>query len=187
MNLKFPFQLKFKYSALGQKAFLYDRDNNEVMFADKGIWRIREKITIYSDAKKTKKLYEVRADRTFSPYFQVTTPEGDFVGSIKRSGRITFKSYHQILDSQNKVIYKINEINFPNGLLNRPRYTVCKADAPSEEIASMDHGWSFGTTLFQINGLSDIPEENKPLILISFVIIAMMVRGLAGDKLPLPD
>lgn len=187
MNLRFPFQLKFKVIPFGgQQGSFYDQDENEVMFAKQWVWKINEKIDIYSNAQKTKKLYEVRADRIFSPYYRITTPEGDFIGSIKRSGRITFRSYHQILDSNNEIIYKINEINFPDGLFSIPRYVVCGVNDPLNEVASLDCIRSFGGTLFQINGISDIPEEHKALILTSFVIIAIMLMTLDRFPVSLP-
>lgn len=195
MDLNFPIKLVFKLFAFVPQIFIYDMAGNEKMYIYQRYWKIKEKIEIFSNSKREQKLYEINADRIidFSPIFTITNATGAKVGAIKRYGmKSILKGYYEIMDSTDKTLYKIVELNplikFIEGILNdipfvgiflglflHPKYAVQQVDS-STEVARIEKSRSFAERIFNATESDSINKEHKELIAISMIMIALMER-----------
>lgn len=193
MPEKLPSKLVFKLVAFVTQVFAYDEAGQEMLYVYQRYFKIKEKIDIYNNHENKQKLYEVNADRIidFSPIFSITDTNGSKIGSIKRYGwKSILKGYYEIFDSAGILKYKIIEANpiikFIDSLLEQiplvgpfcglflhPEYTVL--DTSEKEIARIKKSLSWFERIFDISE-NALPVEDKPLVSISLIMLALMQR-----------
>jgi uncharacterized protein YxjI len=99
--MQYPLKLNFKLFSFSQQIAVKDAAGNSVLFVKQKMFRLREKVEVFSDASLKNKLFEIAADRIidFSANYSFTTADGQPWGGVRRRGmRSLWSTHYQIID-----------------------------------------------------------------------------------------
>lgn len=141
--MQFPLTLRFKLFAISPIIEVNDAAGNTVCFVKQKLFRLKERVEVFTDDSKSSLLCEINADKIidWSASYSFTDPNGNAFGSVKRQGaRSLWKASYQIfVEGEQK--YQVSEENpwakvgdavlemiplveFFAGYLFQPRYGV---------------------------------------------------------------
>jgi len=193
--MKFPIKMGFKLWAFVPQIYVADVDNYDLMYVYQQYFRIKEKVDVYADKDKTKKLYQINADRIidFSPLFVVINAEtGETVCSVKRYGiKSLWQSNYEVYDGET-VIYKILEANpwtrlgdnlikeIPilgafSGLFLNPSYDIVEVSS-GKVVARITKKPSFIERFFHLEKVEEINEKQSQKIVLSALVLVLRER-----------
>lgn len=110
----YPITYNFKKIALANKVTATDASGAVVLYAHQKMFKLKEKIAIYSDSNKAQQIGELNADKVidFSPVQTFTNMQGQPLLSIKRQGRKSiWKASYDIMDANGQVVFTVREDN----------------------------------------------------------------------------
>lgn len=99
--MNFPLQVVFKVLALAPQIYVRDRDGNEVCYVKQKLFKLKEKVQLYTDSTMRTPLGEIAADRIldFSANYTFVTPDGQRYGSVRRKGmRSLWRAHYEITE-----------------------------------------------------------------------------------------
>jgi uncharacterized protein YxjI len=100
--LAYPLTLSFKFFTIGSKFSVTDANGQMVAWVAQKAFRIREAISIFTDASCNDLLYTITADRVMdiSARYHFRDGQGKPLGSVQRSGlKSLWKAHYEILES----------------------------------------------------------------------------------------
>lgn len=110
------------FAMLGSKFHIYDAQMNLRFFVQQKAFKLKEALTVYSDEGKTTELLKIKARSIMdiSATYDVTTPDGQRLGALKRQGlKSIARDEWTILDMQDQPIGQIIEDSMLMALLRR--------------------------------------------------------------------
>lgn len=118
------FYAKKKFlSFLSPKFYIFGPDEERLrFFVKQKAFKLKEAIKVYGDEDMTDEQLRIQARdiMDFSGTYDVTTPEGEHVGALKREGmKSMIRDEWKILDSDDNIIGKIEEDSMGMALLRR--------------------------------------------------------------------
>ena len=113
MPLKFPLTLRFKIVSLASKVSVRDATGRELLYVHQKLLKLKESITAYSDAGRTRALFRISADRVmdFRARYEFTDAAGKPHGAVTRQGARSLwrATYDVYLDGTEKPRLRIRE------------------------------------------------------------------------------
>lgn len=113
--ISFPLSIRFKLLAWDSTIYLQDHSGKEILFLKKAPFRLREKISIYTDSTKQTKRWTISTSQIIDlgATYEVFDEEKQQVAfRIKHSGwSFLWRTRYTILDLQNNPIAEIKEDN----------------------------------------------------------------------------
>lgn len=100
------------FSFLGQKFHIYGPNQNLCFFIKQKAFKLKEAITVYTDETMGTEVLKIQARKMmdFSGTYDVTTPQGEPVGALKREGfKSIFRDKWLVLDVSGNQIGTIQE------------------------------------------------------------------------------
>lgn len=192
--MQYPIRFSFKKIALTNKVTATDAMGTMQYFAQQKMFKLKEKIQIYSDESKTQQIAEINADRVidFSPTFSVTNPAGQLLVQVSRQGgKSLWKASYQVLDNQNQAIYSVKEDNpwvkvldtllteipflgLISGYFFNPSYSV--SDSQGNIVAKIEKEKSFFEANYQLSLVQPAPQQVDPLLPVSMLVVILRER-----------
>jgi hypothetical protein len=111
--MQYPLQLRFKLLTLGQQIQVQDAAGNSILYVKQKLFRLKEKVEVFSDSAQATKLFEINADRVldFSANYSFTAADGTSWGSVRRRGMKSLWSAHYEIIEAGRVAMHIREEN----------------------------------------------------------------------------
>jgi hypothetical protein len=191
--MNYPLQLSFKLWALAPQIFVRDNQTNVVLYVKQKLFKLKEKITVFSDeAQQTPKFY-IQADRVidFSARYNFSDVNGNQLGSIKRKGwKSLWKAHYDLFPpNSDQPIMSIHEENpwvkvldslfaeIPvvgmfTGYVFNPKYLVSRSDG--KVVMHLKKEPAFLSRIFtikQVDSLSQVEEETALLSLLMMILL----------------
>ena len=195
-NLNYPLDFKFKITTLSSDFNITDKNGNYVAYVRQKMFKLKEDVVVFNDESKSQELFRIQANQWIdfnASYAMKDIQSGENFGRLARKGmRSLWKSQYDILDSQDKVKYQINEDNgwikildgfigeipifgmFTGYFLN-PSYTV--KDVAGKEYFRLKKMPSLVGRRFQLERLIDIDDRDESLVVLSFLMMVLLERS----------
>jgi len=110
--MQYPLTLTFKILALSPQISVKDAAGNEICYVQQKLFKLKERISVFTNRTRKDLLCEIRADRVidFSAAYGFFNGDSSF-GSVKRRGmRSLWRSHYEISDSTGQK-YTVTEGN----------------------------------------------------------------------------
>ena len=192
--MNFPLQLSFKIIALAPQIYVSDANGETVCYVRQKMLKLREAIDVYTDKKKTQKVAEIKADKIldFSATYHFYDSSGNQFGAIARKGlRSIWKAHYDILEGED-ITMSIHEekpwVKVIDGLVDgipvvgaftgfflHPSYIVSRADS-NEELLRIKKQRAFFESRFDIEKLSDFPEDDELRMVLATVMMVLLEK-----------
>ena len=104
--MSYPLSLRFKILAIVEQLAVQDANGQLMMYVKQKAFKLKESITVYSDAGQMWPLYHIAADRVidFSVSYSITDADGKSVGVVRRKGmKSLWRSNYEIVTNEGKV------------------------------------------------------------------------------------
>jgi hypothetical protein len=192
-RMNYPLQLRFKFFALAPQVYVLDAAGADVCYVKQKLFRLREKVEVFSDSSRTKLLSTIQADRMidFNSSYSFQMADGTTLGSVRRRGlRSLWSAHYEILDGAGNVAFEIRELNpiikFVDGLISgiplvgmftgyflHPRYAVIQNGSP---VLTMTKTPSFIEGRFVIEKSGALDAESEMRIVFSLLMFVLLER-----------
>lgn len=110
------------FKMLGNAFYIFRPDGGLQFYVKQKAFKLKEAITVYGDEDMTdvELLIQARSIMDFSGTYDVTTPEGQKVGALRRQGmKSIFRDRWEILDPDDAVIGTVEEDSMALAILRR--------------------------------------------------------------------
>lgn len=110
--MKYPLTLTFKILAIAPQISVKDAAGNEICYVRQKLFKLKEKISVFTDSTKESLLCEIHADRIldFSAAYEFRE-NGTPFGSVKRRGMRSFWKAHYEISDSSSLQYTVTEGN----------------------------------------------------------------------------
>ena len=194
-GVQFPLRLSFRILTLAPRIDVVDATGRPVLHARQKLFKFREHVEIFTDATKTVRLAEIRADRVidWSARYAFTDARGGAIGSMGRKGwRSLWRAHYEVFNPGDAVPdFTVREENVMakvmDGLLGQipllgilvvwlfhPRYGAARADGrPALRLVKQPAFWEGRFAVEQTGPVT--PREVMNLVL-SFLMMVLLER-----------
>ena len=191
--MQYPLKLSFKLFTLGQRITATDASGNLLLFVKQKMFKLKEKVEVYSDESRENLIFRIGADRMldFSANYSITDAAGNSWGSVRRKGMRSFWSAHyevmqddqiDMVIQEESAIKKIIESLLGEipvlGLLAvyliNPSYIVTRPDGT--QLLRLIKRPAVFEGKFDIEKLSEMPEDDEMRSLLSLLMVVLLER-----------
>ncbi|MHA1718999.1 MAG: hypothetical protein ACTSWX_01670 [Promethearchaeota archaeon] len=191
--MEYPLHVSFKIMTFGSKFTVTDNNGNVLFYVKQKLFKLKEKINVFSDTTQTNQLYTIGADRIidFSARYNFTDMNGQNLGSIKRKGmKSLFRANYEIYDGENQVMSITEEsvfvrfmdaifssipcIGVCSGYVFHPSYLVARLDGT--EMMRVKKQPAFFEGKFKIEKLNEMSDYEEKQILLSIMMMLLLER-----------
>lgn len=193
--MNFPLELRFKIIAVAPQAIVTDADGNTICYLKQKLLRLREKVEVFSDEKRTNLVATISANKIldWSARYTFHDAEGNEIGSVGRRGaRSLWRAHYDIFNpGDTKADFEIREENpwtkvldsilegipvlgFFTGLMLHPAYLASRTDGtPAVRLQKQA---AFLEGKFTITKQTDLSANEELNILLSFLMVNLLER-----------
>jgi hypothetical protein len=191
--LAYPLQLTFKIVAIAPQISVTDATGRLLLYVKQKAFKLKEAVTVFGDAERTRPLYTIAADRVldFSAKYHVTTAEGAPVGVVQRQGMRSLWKAHYEVSRDGAPVFALREENpwvkvmdglfgeIPllgvlSGYLFHPAYLVTRPDGTVVLRARKQAALFEGR--YEITRLAELSEEDEELALLAVLMLLLLER-----------
>lgn len=193
--MQFPLTLKFKIIAVAPQIFITDANGNNVCYVKQKLFKLKEKIEVFSDKTKSNLVATISADRIidWSAKYTFTGSQGDEIGSVGRRGaKSIWKAHYDVFNpGDNTTDFNIQEENpwskvgdaifgeIPligalSGYLFNPKYIATRTDGTP--VMRLTKQRAFLEAKFTIDQLADLTEKEQLDLVLSFIMLNLLER-----------
>lgn len=193
-TFSFPLDFEFKIASFVNDFVAKDANGKTVGYVRQKLFKFKEAISVYSDESKQHVQYTINADRVidFNANYLFTDAGGKMLGRIGRRGaRSILKAQYQIMDSEEKLEFTIQEENpwakffdfllsevplvgLFSGYFFNPKYTVKREDGTL--VARLSKEASFWGRRFKLTQLSPIEKGEDERLLLGLMMMSLLER-----------
>ncbi|NNE00167.1 MAG: hypothetical protein HKN47_22840 [Pirellulaceae bacterium] len=191
--MQYPIELRFKLLAFGQRITATDASGNVLMFIKQKMFKLKEKVEIFSDVNQSSVIFRIEADRVidWSASYNFTDAEGNDWGAVRRKGmRSLWSAHYEVMQngeidmtiSEESPMKKIMEsilseiplVGFAATYLINPSYIVRRPDgAELLRLTKLPAVWE---GKFKLEKLSEIPEDDELRSLMALIMLVLLER-----------
>jgi uncharacterized protein YxjI len=192
--MQYPLQLTFKFWALSPQISIVDAQGNLLFYVKQKLFKLKEAITIFADAERTRPLYYIKADRIidFSARYDFTNENGVPIGAVKRQGlKSLWRARYDVFNGES-VTFTIQEknpwvkivdalfqeipvIGMLSGFVFNPAYLVLRDDA--SVVMRLEKIPSFFSRQFTIKALDTLNEQEEKQVLLSLMMMLLLEKN----------
>ncbi|HIK05883.1 MAG TPA: hypothetical protein IGS40_14405 [Trichormus sp. M33_DOE_039] len=192
--MQYPLELTFKLWALAPQISVADSQGNLVFYVKQKLFKLKEAITIFADAERTRPLYYIKADRIidFSARYEFTDSNGTYIGAVKRRGlKSLWKARYDIFDGEatnlniqeqnpwvkvaDALFAEIPILGLFTGYVFNPVYLVSRADGTV--VMRLEKIPTFLSRKFIIKTVDQISDREEQQILLSLLMMLLLERN----------
>lgn len=191
----YPLQFQFKISTLSNDFVAQDNEGKTIAYVRQKMFKLKEKVTVYSDESKSKELFLIEADKwlDFNTVYSFTSAqEGVELGKVGRKGWASLlKSRYELFDENGNQDLLIEEENpwtkFWDGLLVQipivslfsgyffnPKYTVKRPDGTL--VGRFSKEKSFFGRRFKYDKLAEYEKGEELRTLLGLMMMVLLER-----------
>jgi len=194
--MNYPLSLSFKIIALSPQATVRDADGNIICHMKQKIFRLREKVEVYADVKKTELVATIQANKIldWSARYTFRDGEGNEIGSVGRQGmRSIWKAHYDVFNPGDNVpdfnireenpfakvidsfVGQIPIIGLCSAFFFHPSYLASRS---ANEVASMrlKKMPAFLEGKFEITKEGDLSQHEEMALILSFIMLNLLER-----------
>ncbi|WP_088239951.1 hypothetical protein [Calothrix rhizosoleniae] len=191
--MQYPLELTFKLWAFAPQISVMDNQGSLQFYVKQKLFKLKELITVFADAERSKPLYYIKADRIidFSARYNFTDRDNTAIGAVKRRGlRSLWRARYDIFDGDN-VIMTIQEknpwikvadalfaeipiIGLLSGYVFNPVYLVSRPDETL--VMRLEKIPSFLSRKFTIKAMNQLSEREEQQVLLSLIMMLLLER-----------
>ena len=191
--MQYPIDLRFKLMTLGQRITATDAAGQPLLYIKQKMFKLKEKVHIYSDAKLTREIFQISADRIidFSANYHFTDPQGNDWGTVRRKGMRSFWSAHYDILQDGTVDMTISEesplkkllesllgeipvVGLVAVMLLNPSYIVSRPDGTP--LLRLTKKPAFFEGKFTLEKLNELPEDDELRSLLALIMMVLLER-----------
>ena len=112
--MEYPLDMRFKILAIAPQIHVTDARGESVCYVHQKLFRLKEAVSVFSDATKKQTLAEIKADRVidFSASYHFFDVGGESFGGVRRKGmKSLWSAHYDIVDENNQPLGSITEEN----------------------------------------------------------------------------
>lgn len=188
--------MTFKLLAFAPQFLVEDASGQAVAYVKQKLFKLKEAVTVFSDADQAHRLYTIQADRVidFSPLYNFSDMTGTPFGGVKRHGmRSMWRAGFDVMDN-GVAIFSINEksvltrffdnlfsqlplIGMFSGLLFHPAYQVTRPDGTLVVELTKQSALFEGKFSAELQAPVSAREEQQLLLALMMVVLLERSRG----------
>lgn len=191
--MNYPLQLSFKIMAIARQLSVMDAGGRLLFYVKQKAFKLKESITIFSDAEQTQPLFTINADRVidFSASYQFADMRGTPLGSVKRQGmKSLWKSRYDVTctDGTPLMIQEANPwtkvldallgeipiVGMFTGYMFHPAYVVSRQDGAP--IMRLEKQPAFFEGKFKIEKMAELSEGLEMCVVLSLIMVVLLER-----------
>lgn len=193
---QFPLTMSFKKIALAPQITVRDNAGTTLMYVKQKLLKLKEEITVFTDANQTSELYKIHADRIidFSAKYHFTDAQTQAtLGAVKRQGRRSlWSARYDIFDTNNFASLHITEdsamvkvmdalfgeipiIGLLSGYVFNPTYSVLREDG--SKVVSIKKKPALLESEFIIDEVEDIKDAAEINVILSIIMMTLLERS----------
>ena len=192
--MQYPLDLSFKIMALAPQISVTDASGGLVFYVKQKLFKLKEEMTVFADAKQTQPLYKINADRVldFSARYHFTDVNGAELGSVKREGmRSLWRAHYDIFEGDALVMTireenpwvkvldglfgQIPFIGMFSGYLFHPAFLVSRSDGTV--VMRLKKQPAFLESKFTIEKQAELDEGRETRVLLSLLMMLLLERS----------
>ncbi len=165
--------------------YIYGPDEESVrFFVEQKAFKLKEAIKVYSDESKQNVCLEIQARDVmdFSGTYDVETPDGEYVGALRRKGmKSLVRDEWEILDSRDQVMGKVQEDSTAKALMRRflsdliPQTFHVEIDG--EQVGIFEQRfWPFSPR-YDIDFSIDEHDRLDPRLGVASIVLLLAIEG----------
>jgi uncharacterized protein YxjI len=190
----YPLKFQFKISTLSNDFIAKDNDGNTLAYVRQKMFKLKEKVIVYSDESKSKELFHINADKwlDFNTVYNFTSADGVALGKVARKGWASlWKAKYELFDEQDQQDLIIEEGNpwtkFWDGLLKQipliniftgyflnPSYNVKRPDGTI--VGKFNKDKSFFGRRFTYEKLEEYEKGEELRTLLGLMMMVLLER-----------
>ena len=192
--MKFPIEIKFKILTFVNQFTATDSTGQLVCYVKQKFWKLKEHVNVFADKDQNHLICDIKANKVidWSAKYTFTTPDGEIIGSIARSGmRSLWKAHYEVFDADDRQVMQLREVNpwvkFFDGVLGEipiigvltgyflnPQYVV--KNMAGESIFQITKSRTFLEGKFKMEELRDVEESQDMLGFLSVLMMILLER-----------
>jgi hypothetical protein len=193
--MHYPLKLTFKLWALAPQIFVRDAQENVVFYVKQKLFKLKEKITVFTDETQQNPKFYIQADRIidFSARYNFSDVNGQLLGAVKRKGwKSIWKAHYDIFaPNSDRIVMTINEENpwvkvldtlfaeIPlvgifTGYVFNPKYLVTHTDG--RVVMHLEKQPAFLSRIFHIKQVDYLNESEEQIALLSLLMMILLER-----------
>jgi hypothetical protein len=192
--LNFPLDLRFKIIAIAPQISVTDAAGTMIGYVKQKAFKLKEAVTVFSDASQSHPLYRIAADRILdiSAQYHVTAASGTLLGSLQRHGMRSIWSAHYDILRDGGVLFQLREENpwvkvidgvlgeipivgLLSSYLFHPAYRVTRAEGGVPVMRSVKQPALFEGR-FKVERLGEMTDEEERLALLGVLMLLLLER-----------
>ncbi|GAA5508326.1 hypothetical protein [Novipirellula caenicola] len=192
--MQYPIELTFKLMTFGQRITATDASGNVLMFIKQKMFKLKEKVNIYSDSSQSNLIFTIASDRMidFSANYHFTDAQGNDWGAVRRKGMKSLWSAHYEIMQNGVVDMTINEespmkkvlesllgeipiIGLVAAYLLNPSYIVTRPDGTP--LLRLTKRPAVFEGKFVLEKLGEMPEDDELRSLLGMIMLVLLERG----------
>ncbi|KAA1260855.1 hypothetical protein LF1_33970 [Rubripirellula obstinata] len=191
--MQYPIDLRFKLLTFGQRITATDASGSMLMFIKQKMFKLKEKVEIFSDENQTQVIFHIEADRMidWSANYSFTDGQGNDWGAVRRKGMRSLWSARYEVMQDGQVDMEINEespmkkifesvlseipiLGFVATYLINPSYLIRRTDGtPVLRLVKQPAVWEGRYT---IEKLGELPEDDELRSLMALIMLVLLER-----------
>lgn len=197
--MQYPLNLSFKVLAFAPQIKITDATNAPVLFVRQKLFKLKEKIEVFSDETRETRLYTIAANKIidFSGTYVFRDAQEQELGSVRRRGmRSLWRTHYEILGDNGEPEFEIREKNpwtkvadglfgeipvvgLLSGYVFNPTYLVRRPAEPEKTLIEVIKQPSMFESSFQIvqHEPLDIVDEYRVLLSLLMMVLLERNRG----------
>ncbi|WP_442508308.1 hypothetical protein SH528x_007274 [Novipirellula sp. SH528] len=192
--MQYPIELTFKLMTFGQRVTVTDASGNVLMFIKQKMFKLKEKVNIYSDASQSNLIFNIASDRVidFSANYHFTDAQGNDWGAVRRKGMKSLWSAHYEIMQNGAVDMTISEespmkkvlesllgeipiIGLVAAYLLNPSYIIKRPDGTP--LLRLTKRPAVFEGKFVLDKLGEMPEDDELRSLLAMIMLVLLERG----------
>jgi hypothetical protein len=192
--MQYPLEIRFKLFALSQQIAIRDAAGSSVLYVKQKMFRLKEKVEVFSDSDVKQKLFEINADRMldFTANYRFTAADGADWGTVRREGMRSLWAAHYDIYEQGQIDMTIREeepwkkfvesligeipiLGFIAIYLLNPSYLVRMADGRA--VLRLVKKPSIFERYFVVERLGEIDPDDELRALLSIIMMVMLEKS----------
>ena len=192
--LRFPLDLRFKIIAIAPQITVNDAGGTVIAYVKQKAFKLKEAVTVFSDATQTRPLYSIAADRVLdiSATYHITDAAGTPLGAVQRRGMKSLWRAHYEIHRDGRPMFLVREENpwvkvidgligeIPivglfTGYLLHPAYRVSRIDGDAPVLRATKKPALFEGR-YVVERTGDLGEDEERLTLLGVIMLLLLER-----------
>jgi hypothetical protein len=192
--VEYPLQLSFKLLAIARQVSVTDARGQLVLYVKQKAFKLKETVTVFADAARTRPLYTIKADRVLdiSARYNFADAAGSYLGSVKRRGmRSIWKAHYDVLDGEqlqmtiteesawtkvlDSLVGELPVVGMFTGYFFHPAYLVKRTNGAV--VMRLEKRPAFFEGRFEVTRHGDLDEREETRTILALITTVLLERG----------